>query len=173
MRPRIPMPAGTVKRMIQLLAQAQELGEHKRVQCILLRARDPMKAFQVAQATGYHVGTVRRIQHEFLHQGEKALKLKTRGGRRRENMQLKEEESFLRSFEKKARRGHLLEVRQIQAAYEEKVKRPVHPSTLYRLLHRHQWRKIMPRPNHPKNDPEAMATFKKTPGHTGWSPAQG
>jgi transposase len=35
-------------------------------------------------------------------------------------------------------------------------------STIYRLLERHGWRKVMPRPRHPKADVAAQAAFKKT-----------
>lgn len=35
----------------------------------------------------------------------------------------------------------------------------VHKSTVYRLLQRHQWRKIKPRPRHPNTDPEEQEKF--------------
>jgi Winged helix-turn helix len=35
-------------------------------------------------------------------------------------------------------------------------------STIYRLLDRHGWRKLMPRPKHPKASPEAQEQLKKT-----------
>ena len=38
---------------------------------------------------------------------------------------------------------------------------PVDESTIYRLLHRHGWRKLVPRPRHPKAHAEKQATFKK------------
>lgn len=50
---------------------------------------------------------------------------------------------------------------QIQHAFEEKVGREVDDSTIYRLLHRHGWRKLMPRPRHPKADPQIQEQFKK------------
>jgi hypothetical protein len=36
-------------------------------------------------------------------------------------------------------------------------------STVYRMLDRHGWRKLVPRPRHPKADVAAQAAFKKTP----------
>ena len=39
----------------------------------------------------------------------------------------------------------------------------LHKATIYRFLKRNDWRKIVPRPVHPKNDPEQMKAFKKTP----------
>ncbi|HEY5344316.1 MAG TPA: winged helix-turn-helix domain-containing protein, partial [Solirubrobacteraceae bacterium] len=39
--------------------------------------------------------------------------------------------------------------------------RPVGPSTLYRILKRHGWRKVVPRPRHPDADPERQEAFKQ------------
>jgi transposase len=50
----------------------------------------------------------------------------------------------------------------VQAAYEAAIGRPVHHSVVYRALHRHGWRKIVPRPRHPKADEAARETFKKS-----------
>ena len=46
-------------------------------------------------------------------------------------------------------------------AFEKKVGHPVARFTIYRLLERHDWRKIAPRPRHPKADSEDQDAFKK------------
>lgn len=51
---------------------------------------------------------------------------------------------------------------EFKIAYEELVGHGVHKMTIYRLLDRHKWRQIVPRPNHIKADPESQAEFKKT-----------
>ncbi|WP_143861885.1 helix-turn-helix domain-containing protein [Nostoc linckia] len=51
---------------------------------------------------------------------------------------------------------------QIKLAYEKECGFAVHKTTIYRLLERHQWRRIVPRPTHPKKDPNAVDEFKKT-----------
>jgi hypothetical protein len=56
-------------------------------------------------------------------------------------------------------------VEQIWRAFEQRVGRPVDDSTIYRLLYRHGWRKLMPRPRHPKSDLETQEQFKKTFPH--------
>jgi len=38
----------------------------------------------------------------------------------------------------------------------------VHLTSIYRLLDRHGWRKLVPRPRHPKATPEEQAACKKT-----------
>ncbi len=56
----------------------------------------------------------------------------------------------------------MLTVADIQQAYWERTGQAVARSTVYRLLERHGWRKVVPRPRHPKADIAAQATFKKT-----------
>jgi hypothetical protein len=55
----------------------------------------------------------------------------------------------------------MLTVAEIQQAYQEQLGKAVAPSTIYRLLDRHGWRKVVPRPRHPKADVAAQAAFKK------------
>ena len=76
-----------------------------------------------------------------------------------------EEASWLEGFRDAGENGGILDVGKIQTAFEEKVGRKVAKSTVYDLLHRHGWRKITPRPRHPKSDPDAAASFK--PGNAG------
>ena len=38
---------------------------------------------------------------------------------------------------------------------------PTSESTIYNLLARHQWRKLMPRPFHPERDEKAQEAYKK------------
>jgi transposase len=54
----------------------------------------------------------------------------------------------------------MLSVAEIQQAYRERCGKAVARSTVYRLLERHGWRKIAPRPRHPKADVAAQAAFK-------------
>jgi hypothetical protein len=49
----------------------------------------------------------------------------------------------------------------MQRAFEAKIKHEVHITSIYRLLDRHGWRKLVPRPRHPSANPEAQAAFKK------------
>jgi transposase len=84
-----------------------------------------------------------------------------RGGRRHENLSLDEEKALLEEFSPVAERGGMLEVSAVKAAYEARVGHAVPKSTVYRMLKRHGWRKVVPRPQHPKNDPARQRAFKK------------
>jgi transposase len=95
-------------------------------------------------------------------EGFAGLALESRGGRLRENMRLDEEAAFLKSFVHRAGAGDLVCIQDIQIAYEKKIGRKTGASTVYALLERHEWRKLMPRPHHPRRDMEAQVRFKKT-----------
>ena len=58
--------------------------------------------------------------------------------------------------------GELLNIHDLKTAYEKAIGHPTSDSTVYNLLHRHGWRKLMPRPFHPKRNLAAQDAFKKT-----------
>jgi transposase len=76
-------------------------------------------------------------------------------------MSVEQEAAFLAPFLERAKVGGILVVAPIQTAYEKALGRKVPESTVYRLLARHGWRKIAPRPRHPKADPERQEAWKK------------
>src|SRR6266496_2211557 len=58
--------------------------------------------------------------------------------------------------------GVSLNIHDIKAAYEKTIGHETSNSTVYNLLARHGWRKLMPRPFHPKRNLAAQNAFKKT-----------
>ncbi|MGI2909527.1 helix-turn-helix domain-containing protein [Tolypothrix sp. VBCCA 56010] len=61
-----------------------------------------------------------------------------------------------------AHTGSITTIAQIHKAFEERIGTSVDSSTIYRLLSRHGWRKLTPRPHHPKADKHEQEAFKKT-----------
>jgi transposase len=104
---------------------------------------------------------VNRAHMAYDHGGIKALKPKPSGGRKRENMTLAEEKTLLRRFANAAGAGEMLNIHDLKAAYEKAIGHATSNSTVYNLLTRHGWRKLMPRPFHPKRDIAAQNAFKK------------
>jgi hypothetical protein len=98
-----------------------------------------------------------------------------KGGRRHQNLTLSQERSLLAPWQQQARRGRLVTARKPQNRLRAALGRMVTDSTVCRLLARHQWRRVVPRPKHPKDNPAARAAFKKTSGQSGrgggWAPA--
>ena len=162
MRPPRPFPEGSVERLEQVLREARSKAEFQRVQCVWLRAALGLNANQVAQALGWRPTSVRRLQAQFLRQGEGLWERPGRGGRRHQNLRREEEARLLQSFLPRAEQGRLLEVSRVKQAYEQAVGHVVPKSTVYRMLARHGWRKLAPRPRHPQTDDARQQAFKKT-----------
>lgn len=120
---------------------------------------EPRKAEEIARHCGVSKATVHNVISTYNRLGVAAVETAGKGGRRREYLTLTEEEQFLAPFFTRAQSGEIATVVQIQEAFEAKIGHPVDDSTIYRLLHRHGWRKLMPRPRHPKNDPEKQEQF--------------
>lgn len=89
------------------------------------------------------------------------------GGRRSGYMTIAQERQFLSEFLDQAAHGGILVVSKIQQAFEAKVGRKVAQTTIYRMLDRHDWRTIIPRPRHPNSSAEAQEGLKKTPENSG------
>jgi transposase len=129
---------------------------------IYLALMRPRKAEEIARDRGVSVTTVRRVISGYNRLGLAAIETPGRGGRRHEYMSVEQERSFLQPFFARAAHGEIATAEEIQRAFEAEVKHEVHITSIYRLLDRHGWRKLVPRPRHPKANPEEQAAFKKT-----------
>jgi len=163
MRPQRPIGEQAKASLQALLKNTKTKADFQRVQCIWLRAVFGMSSDQVSVAVGLRPATVKKLWSQYFSGGEDVLIGQGRGGRRRANLSLEEEEKVLVHFFEKAKGGQVLVVNEVKSAYEEAVGRVVPKSTVYRMLARHGWRKIAPRPRHPKADPEKLEAFKKNP----------
>lgn len=161
MRPLTPFPDGTKERMEILLREAKTAGEIKRIQCILFRVREKYDNTTISRLTGYASESIKNIHSRFHRFGEKCLMDKKKWGRHNAHMTKKEEEDILETCKKWWDAGEILEIGSVKRVYEEKLGHPVHETIVYRMLHAHGWRKIAPRPRHPKHDTEGAETFKK------------
>jgi hypothetical protein len=66
------------------------------------------------------------------------------------------------AFRQNGRRWRDVEHTRSQDDYEKAIGQAISDSTVYNPLHRHSWRKLMPRPFHPKRDLAAQNAFNKT-----------
>jgi transposase len=162
MRPQKPFPPETTDRMERLLKSTESLEEYRRIQSIYLRSRYGFCAEQIAEVVGLQLQTIRNLHSAYLREGEVALHGKGRGGRRQALLSSEAEDELIADFEVDGKLGAIVEVHRVQRAYEEKVGRAVAKSTVYRLLHRHGWRKLAPRPHHPNDNEARIEAFKKT-----------
>jgi transposase len=161
MRAPNPLPTEAMEELAALLQQCRTSAEYRRVECVWLRAPLGLSATQIATVLGWHVSSVYDLHSRYLRAGIAALQGPGRGGRHRQNLSLAEEQALLTQFNGAAAQGGLWEARAVRDTYRKLVGHPVPKSAVYRLLARHGWRKLAPRPRHPKADPARQKAFKK------------
>ena len=149
---------------IQELTSAAKENKRKdvdrRLRALLMRAKGNTLE-EVAQATGYSYSNITKLVRTYRAGGLGAIVENHYGGNHR-NMSYEEEAALLKPFEKKAEAGQMVEISEIKAAYQEAVGHPIGTSQIYYVLHRHKWRKVMPRSRHPKRaSEEVIETSKK------------
>ena len=139
---------------IKAIEQARRENKDKRAEARLkaleLRAKGAGSK-DVAEATGFCPAYVSQL----------VAKYRSNGGNHR-NMSVDEEVAILAPFKARAEKGELVEISEIARAYQSAVDHPVSNGQIYFVLHRHGWRKVMPRSRHPqKASEEEIAASKK------------
>lgn len=122
---------------------------------------DPSSSEEIAKHCGVSKFTVQKLLSRYNRFGVSAVETGGKGGRRREYMTLEQEKQFLQPFLDRAQLGEIATVAEIQQGFEACLAHSVDDSTIYHLLERHGWRKLMPRPRHPQASKEAQEQFKK------------
>lgn len=133
----------------------------KRWMVIRHAVANPATAKEIGINTGMAEQSVHNLIAAYNRDGEKAVETKGKGQRQKANLTLEEEKEFLKPFFEKAAKGQIATAEEIHEALNQCLGEPVHESTVYRLLKRHGWRKIVPRPTHPKTNKENQEEFKK------------
>lgn len=132
----------------------------KRLHALQLRA-EGKRSKEAAGVVGTSAAYISQLAAKYFKGGIEAIAGNHYGGNRR-NMSYEEEEQILKPFYEKAEKGEMVEISEIKNAYQEKVDHKIGEIQIYRVLHRHGWRKIMPRSRHPKKaSPEAIEASKK------------
>jgi transposase len=124
---------------------------------------DPRPAGEIALHTGLAEQSVHNLISRYNRLGPDAVEGPGKGGRRRFYLSWNEEALFLESFKEAALTGQIATAAEIKAALERRIGHKIHKTTVYRLLKRQGWRKVMPRPFHVDADKEEQEVFKKTP----------
>lgn len=143
------------------LKNHQRPSIYKRLTVLKLKAVDGMKSEDVGKVVNLHKETVNKIVSRYKKGGMAAIvPIKTNSNRR--YLSEADEQNFLEPFVEKANNGQMLEVSEIATALKEKIGHYVCLTTVYLLLKRNNWRKVMPRSKHPKKaSDEAIEAYKK------------
>ena len=123
---------------------------------------DPAPAQEIALRLGLSVYTVRDLIEAYNRSGPDALETTGKGQRQHAYLSVEKERTVLAPFLDASQAGHLAMARPLKKAFADALGHHIATSTIYRLLHRHQWRKVRPRPKNPRSSQEAQAACKKT-----------
>jgi transposase len=159
-RPQATYSTEERKEVRQAYRSSKVVREKQRLLCLPLRVERAYPAKQIADIADCSEGLVKKVVSDYSREGLAGVLRGKFGGNRR-NLSFETEETLLKPFLEAAEAGQILVVKDIHRAYEELLGRSVPNSTIYRLLARHNWRKVMPRPRHPKADPEEQEAYKK------------
>lgn len=148
--------------------QAARSPWHRRAWDVIYTAlADPRPAAVIAVQLGVSVAFVHRVTSRYRRLGPDHFLGGGRGGRRHAYLTPEDETAFVESLHATAAQGDHPTTARIQQALETRVGHRVAPSTVYRLLHRHGWRKVHPRPRHPDANDAAQEEWKKKRARSG------
>jgi transposase len=154
-------PWFTVEQLVAWVKEAPDKTAYQRRLAIWLTHAGPFAAHRVADLLAVSTQAVWKWVSEYNTLGPTGLDRKGRGGRRWGLMSLDEERAFLAEHLAQAENGDLLTAKQLASALQKKLGQEVSIDYIYGLLHRHQWRKLTPRPHHTKQDAALAEAFKK------------
>ena len=132
----------------------------KRLHALELKAAGK-SAKEVADEVGFKERYIPQLTAKYVAGGIEAISGNHYGGNRR-NISVEKEAELLAQFRAKATEGQIVDISEIKASYEEAVGHTIGSGQIYRVLHRHNWRKVLPRSKHPKKaSEEVIETSKK------------
>jgi transposase len=150
-----------VAKATRTVKATQSLEDFKSALAVLLPVKAGLTLEETAHLLGVGTASVNRLQTRLEAGRTAASGRRNWGGRRKALLTPQEEIDFLKPWAEQAREAGLLVLSPIRAALAQRVGHPVKASVVWRLLARHDWRKVAPDTKHPKNDPKIMAAWKK------------
>jgi transposase len=155
--------------------KSNAVNAYRRLQVLDLYMRGRSNA-DIADISGYSEQGITKLVTRFVNNGIDAIINDKRTSNNR-RMTHEEEVIFLEQFVEEAIAGQVLTVEKILLKFVETTGKESNTETIYKLLKRHGWRKLCPRPMHPNtaSDEEIEASkkeLKKTSNRSSWQPSE-
>ena len=118
---------------------------------------------ETAQAIGRSVGAPCRMRSAYcaVAAGTRQSAQPKTALRNRAKATLEQEAAALDKVMHDANQGGVVIIPRLQPLIEQALGKTMALSGVYRMLHRHHWRKLAPDTQHPKGEPEARHAWKK------------
>jgi transposase len=162
---------GRVRRAVEHL-RVEEIDEQikhyteswciRRWQVIRCALVPPKPAAEMALEVGLARQTVPNLVAAYNRHGAAGIETPGRGQRQRAYLSLEQEQAVVDPCLEKSAVGQVSIGLQLQPTLEQALGHKVAQTTVYRLLKRHQWRQVVPRPRHPQASAAEQEAFKKT-----------
>lgn len=142
------------------LQQKEYTHAYRRIQTVMLKGQG-LTVNEIMAVTKFSYSTVSELTKKYLEGGLAALLSDKRTSNNR-YMTYEEEAAFLADYIKLSDQGQVATVSTMHQDYQQTVGKPTSKNAFYHLLRRHGWRKLMPRPQHPKKaDAPTIEASKK------------
>ena len=115
---------------------------------------------EISEVLGYSAGYITELVRKYKSFGMESILVDKRTSNNR-RMSHDEEVKFLEQFEDIAHAGQIITITKILRKFEEETGKESNTETIYKLLKRHGWRKVKPRPRHPEGASEEEITSSK------------
>ena len=134
---------------------------YRRMEAVALRGEGKSNA-EASEITKFNEKYVSQLVSLYANKGLEALSNDNRKGGNHRNLTHEQEEKILEEFRGAAESGQIITPLEIKKKYDEVIGRETKPSFIYAVLSRHEWRKVMPRSQHPnKASDEEIESSKK------------
>jgi transposase len=154
------MSENQVKELEEALKSKMDQKASRRIQAVMMRGKG-YKLTEVMDVTKFSQSTLCVLVKNYMTDGLEGLTKDLRTGNNR-HMSFEEEAQFLEPFIEASAKGEVATVKEMFISYQEKLGKSTHLPAFYRMLKRHGWRKLMPRPHHPKKaGADELAASKK------------
>jgi transposase len=150
------------KQLRERMKETTDKWSYRRLLIVALRGEGKTDQ-EIAEVVETHPDVVRKLTKRYVTEGIDALAAERRKGGNHRNISHAEEEEFLGQFKESAQKGQIIATEAIAQAYDNRTgKSHISKSTMYYLLHKLGWRKVMPRSKHlEKASEEAIDASKK------------
>jgi transposase len=116
---------------------------------------------EIARLTDYSISRVSDFVSEYFTNGIGYFTEEHRKGGNRRNLTPKQEEELIDDFRKEAEQGKVVSIDRIKEKYESVRGKETANSTIYYFIKKMDWRRVMPRREHPEKASEAEIEASK------------
>lgn len=134
--------------VVELEKKTKDKNISRRLRVLMMRY-EGYRDREIAERLGIHKTSVSAMCMRYMDLGlEEYARNKYTSHRRL--LSEEEETAILERFRRMAEAGQEVTVKEIKAAFDEACGKDTGNVYIYKVLKRHRWRKVVPRPKHPK-----------------------